>query len=114
MPFPKSFVTVSLAAVSGAIVTAAVAFAKAWVAYRNRRAVARLLHFDDHMLRDIGVTRGDVAASLAMGPFDDASTRLEALARERRTGRGAQRREARDAAAQLARDSDASEVRAVA
>jgi len=93
MSSPKTFALASLVAVGGAIVNVAVVVAGAWMAYRNRRAVHRLLHVDDHMLADIGITRGDVLASLSGSAFEDASTRLGALARERREGRAAQRRE---------------------
>ncbi len=83
-----------LARLTGAIVGATKAVVRAWVAHRNRRAVAQLLGYDEYMLRDIGVTRSDVEASLSGGPLDDASTRLGRLARERREGGAAQRREA--------------------
>ena len=55
-----------------------------WQAYRNRRAVAHLLAFDDHMLRDIGVTRGDVHAAMAAPISDDPSHYLAGFAHERR------------------------------
>lgn len=90
----KTLATATLARLTGAIVGATKAAVRAWVAHRNRRSVAQLLGYDDHMLRDIGVTRADVTASLSGGPLDDASTRLGRLARERRDGSAAQRREA--------------------
>ena len=55
-----------------------------WRAARNRRAVARLLEWDDHMLRDVGLTAGDVHAALASPMGDDPSYRLGAMSRERR------------------------------
>ncbi len=55
-----------------------------WRAARNRRSVARLLEWDDHMLRDIGVTPGDVRSALATPFGDDASYRLGAMSLERR------------------------------
>lgn len=54
------------------------------VAYRNRREVARLLKWDAHMLRDIGLTQGDVHSALASPLAEDPSYRLDMLARERR------------------------------
>ncbi len=70
---------------------AIVAFARAtWKARRHRREVTRLLAFEDHVLADIGLTRGDVAACLASSPLEDPSTRLRILAVERRAGRRAQ------------------------
>jgi len=53
-------------------------------AMKNRRAVARLLELDHHMLADIGVTRSDVHSALAGGMTDDPSERLSGFARERR------------------------------
>ena len=55
-----------------------------WRAARNRRAVARLLEWDDHMLRDVGLTSGDVRSALAAPVGDDPSYRLGAMSRERR------------------------------
>lgn len=84
----------ALRAAAYAAVNAAVAFVRAtWKARRHRRDVASLLHFDDHGLADIGLTRGDVVASLTGPLFDDPSTRLRILAVERRA---AQRAQARD------------------
>lgn len=93
MSSSKTFALASLAAVSGAIVNVAVVVAKAWTARRHRRAIHKLLYVDDYMLADIGITRGDIMASLSGGALDDASTRLGDLARERREGQTAQRRE---------------------
>jgi uncharacterized protein YjiS (DUF1127 family) len=62
-------------------------------AYANRGPVLRLLDMDDRMLRDIGLTRGDVTASLAGSLAQDPSTRLRILAVERRAGLRAQARE---------------------
>ena len=39
-----------------------------WQAVRNRRSVAKLLEWDDRMLRDIGLTQSDVRS--AMAPAD--------------------------------------------
>lgn len=89
----SSLVSAVLAAASGAAVTAVANLGRAWTAHRHRRVVRDLLAFDDHMLRDIGLTRGDVTASLAMPVLSDPSTRLRILAVERRAGFRAQRRE---------------------
>jgi len=58
-----------------------VGFAEAW---HHRREVAKLLSWDAHMLRDIGLTEGDVRAAMASPVREDPSYRLDALARERR------------------------------
>ncbi len=55
-----------------------------WQAAQNRRRVARLLEWDDRMLRDVGLTAGDVRSALASPLGDDPSYRLGALSRERR------------------------------
>lgn len=55
-----------------------------WKAARNRRAVVRLLEWDAHMLRDIGLTPGDVHAALSVPMSDDPSRHLSALSQERR------------------------------
>ncbi len=55
-----------------------------WDAARNRRSVARLLEWDDHMLRDIGLTTGDVRSALAAPTGHDPSSHLHAMALERR------------------------------
>lgn len=55
-----------------------------WRARQNRRSVARLLEWDAHMLRDVGLTPGDVRAALA-SPFpEDPSYRLGTMSLERR------------------------------
>ena len=95
MSFSKSPARVAvLLAAAGANLNAAVVFVRAaWKARRHRREVTRLLAFDDHALRDIGLTRGDVLVSLAGPAFDDPSTRLRILAVERRAARRSQSRE---------------------
>jgi len=93
----KSFPTALLVAASGAVANGVALVGRVWTARRHRRVVRELLAFDDHMLRDIGVTRGDVAACLAAPALRDPSTRLRILAVERRAARRAQRREVMDA-----------------
>ena len=59
-------------------------------AVKNRRSIARLLEWDDRMLRDIGLTRGDVHSVMATPVSEDPSQRLGALAGERRAAIRAQ------------------------
>lgn len=70
----------ALAAVAGFARTAATVVAtqigRVWVAYRNRRAVNELMGWDDVMLKDIGLTRGDVYRALACPSTEDPSARL--------------------------------------
>lgn len=53
-------------------------------AIQARRSVRQLLAWDDRMLRDIGLTRGDVVAAMSGPIFDDAGRRLSHLTGERR------------------------------
>ena len=61
----------------------------------NRRAVVKLLDWDDRALRDIGLTRADVQLSLALPYTEDPSTRLLFWALERRSARLMRGREAK-------------------
>ena len=54
---------------------------------RNRRAVMQLLDWDDHALRDIGLTRADVRLSLGLPIGEDPSMQLMSWAAERRSAR---------------------------
>ncbi len=54
-----------------------------WQAARNRRSVAKLLEWDAHMLRDIGLTPGDVRSALSTPVGGDPSSHLNAMAVER-------------------------------
>ncbi len=64
-------------------------------AVRNRRQVAKLLSWDAHMLRDIGLTQGDVQAAMAAPLREDPSYRLDTMAQERRQAAQAAARERR-------------------
>lgn len=53
-------------------------------AYRNRRAINGLHELDDYQLRDIGLTRADIAAALLTSSFfEDPSAQLTTSARRR-------------------------------
>lgn len=73
-----------------ALLQRAVAFIEA---ARNRRQVAKLLHWDSRMLRDIGLTPGDVRSAMASPFGHDPSCRLDTMARERRNAFHAAARE---------------------
>ena len=77
---------------------------------RNRRTVAQLLHWDEHMLRDIGLTPGDVRAALALPGGEDPSRRLGVLSTERRAAIRAEARE-RQAFARTAQPKNAAGAR---
>lgn len=55
--------------------------------FRNRRAVVKLLDWDDRALMDIGLTRADLHLSLSLPYRQDPSTRLMFWALERRSAR---------------------------
>ena len=55
--------------------------------WENRRAVENLLDWDDHALRDIGLTRADVRLALGLRLSEDPSTRLSNWVSERRAAR---------------------------
>ena len=61
--------------------------ARLWTALKNRRAAARLLSWDNRMLGDIGLTRGDVESAFSSGLADDPSFVLTEFRRERRAAR---------------------------
>lgn len=52
--------------------------------WRARRAVARLDTFDDYMLRDIGVSRGDVQWAAGLPLTVNAALALEERSHQRR------------------------------
>ena len=58
--------------------------AAVWRAAQNRRSVAKLLAWDERMLKDIGLTEGDVRSAMAVPASEDPSQRLRALSVERR------------------------------
>jgi uncharacterized protein YjiS (DUF1127 family) len=72
---------------------AAARIASLWRAVCNRRSVVKLLDWDERMLRDIGLTPGDVRAVLAAPLSDDPSYRLDAISAERREAMRARMRE---------------------
>ena len=75
------------------IEVSAASVAAVWRAARNRRSVGRLLEWDDRMLRDIGLTQGDVRAALAARGAEDPSRRLGLLSGERHAAIRANARE---------------------
>ena len=57
-----------------------------WRNWKSRREVEMLLEADEYMLRDIGLTRGDVVASLvAPGSVDPSHHLIRARAERRRS-----------------------------
>ncbi len=52
--------------------------------WRARRAVARLDQFDDHILRDIGVTRDEIREAVGVSLNENAALVLHETARQRR------------------------------
>lgn len=64
----------------------------------DRRRTMRLLECEDRMLADIGITRGDVYASLLTSAGEKASEHLSQTRWSRREAERAQARESRSAA----------------
>lgn len=83
------------------VTTCAAALANRVRVWKSRRQVARLLEWDDHMLRDIGLTQGDVYCAMAAHVDDDPSVHLSMLAMERRFAHQAQVRDRLSRAAEL-------------
>ncbi|MGR3511350.1 MAG: DUF1127 domain-containing protein [Paracoccaceae bacterium] len=52
--------------------------------FRRRRHFNRLLDLDDHMLKDIGVTRGEVEIASKLPLSTDAATELRRMSLERK------------------------------
>lgn len=65
---------------------------KAWD--NRREAMSMLTGMDEHMLKDIGLSGGDVRSALAEPLWSDPTVRLKLLAVERRAAVRAQSREA--------------------
>ncbi len=62
--------------------------AETWTRHRNRRAIGHLMALEPDALKDIGLTRGDVAGALALPLSRDPSRHLaESLAERRRSQR---------------------------
>ena len=88
----------TILAIFGVIAAAAANRIRAW---KNRRDVARLLHWDQHMLSDIGLTQGDVYCAMAARVDEDPSVQLSMFALERRFAHEAQMRDRLEQAAEL-------------
>ncbi|MFD1704505.1 DUF1127 domain-containing protein [Methylopila henanensis] len=54
------------------------------VAWKRRGDLRELAHFDDRMLADLGLSRGDIASAASEPMWRDPTLRLSALAVERR------------------------------
>lgn len=51
---------------------------------RFRRKLKRLADLDDHMLQDVGVTRGEIEVATSLPLSTDAATELRRMSLERR------------------------------
>ena len=63
--------------------------------WERRRMIGQLGALDDHMLRDIGITRQDIISSLAEPMFRDPTVQLAARALDARQARRARALETR-------------------
>ncbi|WP_246251613.1 DUF1127 domain-containing protein [Ancylobacter pratisalsi] len=75
-------------------------------AFGRRRLIAELGEFDDHMLRDIGLTRSDLRDASSGPVWQDPTSVLVVRAVERRASRRALVREAQPVTGAKARTND--------
>ncbi|MCS0502103.1 DUF1127 domain-containing protein [Ancylobacter mangrovi] len=75
------------AAASAALVVVASGTVQFLKAFGRRRLIAQLGEFDDHMLRDIGLTRADLRDASSGPLWKDPTSVLVVRAVERRAGR---------------------------
>jgi uncharacterized protein YjiS (DUF1127 family) len=62
---------------AGILQSVARGFRQAYKSWRNHKAVATLADFDDHMLADLGLTRGDVREALNLPFTNDPGRELQ-------------------------------------
>ena len=83
-PAPTTTASAPLAPAKGfqvALVRKAVAaLGQLWTVWKRRREIGNLLEMDDWMLKDIGLSRGDVHDALADRLTHDPSSRLASTA----------------------------------
>jgi uncharacterized protein YjiS (DUF1127 family) len=80
-----SFIASRSAPAEAGLVHAVLQFAEQTIrTWRNRKSVARLSELDDHLLSDLGLTRGDVDAVLSQPFSSDPSLQLQRIARDSR------------------------------
>jgi uncharacterized protein YjiS (DUF1127 family) len=84
LPFTVSAGSGRLHGFAAAVSRRLVAMGRAW---RHRQDLALLSSFDDRMLADIGLTRGDVRDAAAQSPWRDPTAVLVNRATERRRAR---------------------------
>ena len=82
-----------IAFVKASALTVMKSITSAWKFWNDRRAMARLVTLEDHMLKDMGITRGDVQLVASLPYSDDPTGRLHCLAVERRASVRARARE---------------------
>lgn len=58
--------------------------ANSWKRWQSHRTMTKLVTLDNHMLKDLGLTRGDVRLAASLPYSEDPTTRLKILAIERR------------------------------
>lgn len=81
MLMPTTSATARALGFAGTVASRLVNFVRA---YKNRRDIQLLAGFDDYMLRDIGLTRGDLRDAAAEPLWRDPTSILVTRVRERR------------------------------
>ena len=84
LPMPASSAAGRMARLAGTVVLRVAAFVRA---YKHRRDMEMLGGFDDRMLRDIGLTRGDLRDAVAEPLWRDPTRVLVTRVGERRRAR---------------------------
>jgi uncharacterized protein YjiS (DUF1127 family) len=84
LPLTTSAGAARLSGFAGAVARRFVGLARAW---RHRKDIEVLATFDDRMLADIGLTRGDLRDAVAQLPWRDPTAVLVKRAGERRRAR---------------------------
>ncbi len=69
----------------GLLSTLTAAVDRFWRSLRSRRQIVHLSELDDHVLNDIGVTRGDIDKVLSQPFMDDPSLALQQIAQSNRS-----------------------------
>ncbi|HET9904379.1 MAG TPA: DUF1127 domain-containing protein [Xanthobacteraceae bacterium] len=83
----RAFVPAGFGRVAGLAGAVARRLAAIGRAFHHRRELAALAAFDDRMLADIGLTRGDIRDAVAQLPWHDPTEVLTTRADERRRAR---------------------------
>ena len=80
-----SFIAGQQSVTAGFLPTVTDQVARLYRTWKNRRQIVHLTEFDDHVLADIGLTRGDIDAALSQPFSQDPSLQLQQIAQRNRS-----------------------------